>query len=203
MEDEPFHWDGLAGTEMLLITSCAGLYLKYLNLNSLSGQPTLLNLQKATVCWYLWTIRKPLSPRKTKIVLKVIVLSVLRFPCPLWYFFQCVFTIKHKMRYSYLENCHGDVLRVVKKEANKIELSPTLAKRRFEEVLYCLASVDWKVCPRIIAGIKLMLQNHVYVRKGNDFPSYPLKADDRITEVDILWGFWNWVILERSSLLHL
>ena len=50
MGDEPFYWDGLAGTEMLLITSCAGLYLKYLNLNSLSGQPTLLNLQKATVC---------------------------------------------------------------------------------------------------------------------------------------------------------
>ena len=92
------------------------------------------------------------------------------------------------MRYSYLENCHGDVLRVVKKEANKIELSPTLAKRRFEEVLYCLASVDWKVCPRIIAGIELMLQNHVYVREGNDFPSYPLKVDDRITEVDIPSG---------------
>ena len=121
-------------------------------------------------------------------MLKVIVLSVLRFPCPLWYFFQCVFTIKHKMRYSYLENCHGDVLRVVEKEANKIELSPTLAKRRFEEVLYCLASLDWKVCPRIIAGIKLMLQNHVYVREGNDFPSYPLKVDDRITEVDIFMG---------------
>ena len=92
------------------------------------------------------------------------------------------------MRYSYLENCHGDVLRVVKKEANKIELSPTLAKRRFEEVLYCLASLDWKVCPRIIAGIKLMLQNHVYVREGNDFPSYPLKVDDRIIEVDIFMG---------------
>ena len=92
------------------------------------------------------------------------------------------------MRYSYLENCHGDVLRVVKKEANKIELSPTLAKRRFDEVLYCLASVDWKVCPRIIAGIELMLQNHVYVREGNDFPSYPLKVDDRITEVDIFMG---------------
>ena len=48
MGDETFYWDGLAGTEMLLITSCAGLYLKYLNLISLSGQPTLLSLQKAT-----------------------------------------------------------------------------------------------------------------------------------------------------------
>ena len=48
MGNETFYWDGLASTEMLLITSCAGLYLKYLNLNSLSGQPTLLNLQKAT-----------------------------------------------------------------------------------------------------------------------------------------------------------
>ena len=48
MGNKTFYWDGLAGTEMFLITSCAGLYLKYLNLNSLSGQPTLLNLQKAT-----------------------------------------------------------------------------------------------------------------------------------------------------------
>ena len=30
-----------------------------------------------------------------------------------------------------------------------------------------------------------MLQNHVCVREGNDFPSYPLKVDDRIIEVDI------------------
>ena len=48
MGDKTFYWDGLASTEMLLITSCAGLYLKYLNLISLSGQPTLLNLQNAT-----------------------------------------------------------------------------------------------------------------------------------------------------------
>lgn len=33
-----------------------------------------------------------------------------------------------------------------------------------------------------------MLQNHVYVREGNDFPSNPLKVDDRITEVDIFMG---------------
>ena len=66
MGDEPFYWDGLAGTEMLLITSCAGLYLKYLNLNSLSGQPTLLNLQKATVRWYLWTIKETIISAKDK-----------------------------------------------------------------------------------------------------------------------------------------
>ena len=66
MGDEPFYWDGLAGTEMLLITSCAGLYVKYLNLNSLSGQPTLLNLQKATVCWYLWTIKETIISAKDK-----------------------------------------------------------------------------------------------------------------------------------------
>ena len=54
------------------------------------------------------------------------------------------------------------------------QLSPT--KRRFEEVSYCLASVDWKLYPRIIAGIELVPQNHVYVTEGNDSPSYPLKV---------------------------